>query len=116
MKLRNSNKFKKEFGARSFSSRKLPLYSDVGKHYLNILNRCKKSAISDTMDSLIEIWVSASLPVCGKNSIFRKLQRYINHIIYYLNLSIKYYSLKNVEFILLNSIYYSTFRHANAMY
>ena len=80
MKLRNSNKFKKEFGARSFSSRKLPLYSDVGKHYLNILNRCKKSAISDTMDSLIEIWVSASLPVCGKNSTFRKLQRYINHI------------------------------------
>ena len=28
---------------------------------------------------LIDIW-GASLPVCGNNSIFRKLQRYINHI------------------------------------
>ena len=80
MKLRNSHKFKNEFGSKSFSSRKLPLYSDVGKHYLNILNRSKKSAISDTVDRLIEIWGSASLPVCGNNLIFRKLQRYINHI------------------------------------
>ena len=76
MKLRNSSKFKVDFGARLMTTLQLPTTTDVAKHYLYILNRSKQLAITETATQIKYIWLSASLPSIKRISIIQKLLRY----------------------------------------
>ena len=77
MKTRISNKFKILFGSNLMSTRILPTYIDLYKHYLSIFNGEKKSSRKNIINMVIQIWNKASLPTFTYCSITNKVDNYL---------------------------------------
>ena len=64
------------FKPKVMSQMQLPTYVDTYRHYISILDEDKNGAINSTVDSIIKIWESASVPYYTYLSIRTKLARY----------------------------------------
>ena len=78
MKLRYNSKFKQAYGACNMPPAKLPIFTDIGRHYLYVYNDNKQKSISVTMTKLFDIWHSASIAIQPIRGVELKLERYLN--------------------------------------
>ena len=79
MNLRNKSPFYTLFTQRMMSNRQLPTYLDILQHYTYISDNLvqQRDAKMQTIEKIIEIWISASIPVISLKSISNKLDKYI---------------------------------------
>ena len=79
MNLRNKSPFYTLFTPRMMSNRQLPTYLDILQHYTYISDNLvqQRDAKMQTIEKIIEIWISASIPVISLKSISNKLDKYI---------------------------------------
>ena len=79
MNLRNKSPFYTLFTPRMMSNRHLPTYLDILQHYTYISDNLvqQRDAKMQTIEKIIEIWISASIPVISLKSISNKLDKHI---------------------------------------